>query len=286
MIKPAKVASQVSASVSTSSVNINDTISSTYVVHVRHFHDRAANIRRQLDGAGLPFEFVELYDADQIDETTRSRYWAEGSPLSVAQFSCVLKHIEAMRRIVERNEAFALVLEDDAILAERFCAKLSEFLTEARKFKGPYTIQIGCACNMYVRKNRLVPGRQLYLADEVRATDSYVITQEAARRRLDWLSRNKVSLTAGHLFNRIDREMGINIYWSEPTIVVQGTANGLFPTSIDVAQMGKPLWLIKCGFAWQYFRKRFVYPLFQGSKSSAESQPVPEDETDFVLNHE
>jgi glycosyl transferase, family 25 len=237
----------------------NRLVDAVYVIHARKFTERADYIKAHLEKFHIPFEFIEAHDVDAITPETRDRFMAKHYGAPLRKFSCTLKHCEAMRRIAAHGHRRSLILEDDVVLAANFNDELEKIVEEARPFNHPHTIQLGCANNMYVAGRLLKPGQRLYQADEVRATDSYLIGAEAARLRLAWIERNKISVTTGHLFNRIDHELGIRIYWAEPSIVEQGSMNGLFRSTLDIHRETKPLWYLRSRFWWQRLRKKYLY---------------------------
>jgi glycosyl transferase family 25 len=243
----------------------NGMIQAVYVIHARKFTGRADFIKAQLDKNEIPFEFVEAWDVEEIDDAAIRRFQAPGYDRPLKKFSCTLKHFEAMRRIAGRGQRLALVLEDDAVLADNFNEELSQMVEETKGLTPPYTIQIGCGSNMYVPPKMLRPGQRLYAVERQRATDSYLIGAETARLRLVWLDQNKIHLPTGHLFHIIDRDKGIRIYWSEPTIVEQGSMNGLFPTTMDPGRSHKPLWYLRWKFAFSRWRKKQLARFFQGA---------------------
>ncbi len=241
----------------------NGSIQGVYVIHVRHFTDRAAHVKAQLGSAGIPFEFIEPYDPDQIDDQTRKHLILPDAKTSPNALSAALKHMEALRRIVARGQRMALVFEDDVILHKRFTEHLVQFLEEAKQLDPPYSILIGSGGNMFVPGKQLQPGRHLYPAQEVRAADAYLIGAEAARRRLDWVERNKIHLPPDLLFNVTDKAMGIRLYWTEPTIVDQGSMNGLFPSAIDYGRGNRARRYVKARFLLQRLRRKYLYRMLK-----------------------
>jgi glycosyl transferase family 25 len=237
-------------------------IGAVYVIHVARFTERATHMKAQLGRFEIPFEFVLPYDAETLDADAQRRYLSPGARITVGELSCVLKHMEAMRRIAAKNHRLALVLEDDVLLAENFNEQLAAILEKAETLKSPFTIQIGCANNMYVPKTRLQSGKRLYQMNQVRATDSYLINAAAARLRLEWLEQNRFDRPAGHLFNLVDNLKQIPIYWSEPTIVEQGSMNGMFRSLLASKRRHKPLWILKWRFAWSRLRKKYLRRFF------------------------
>jgi glycosyl transferase, family 25 len=241
----------------------NGQVEAVYVIHARQFADRATHVSSELKKFQIPFEFIESHDPDMISSETRSRYMAPGYRFSTGKFSCSLKHFEALRRIAAGGYRQALVLEDDVILDRNFTVELSKILEEARTLALPHTIQIGSGGNMFVPQRRLQPGKRLYETDQVRANEAYLIGAETARLRLDWLDRNQLHLSTDHTFNLIDREMGIRCYWSEPAIVVQGSMNGLFHSSLDAHRKTSPLWYLKLRFGRQRLWRKYISRLFR-----------------------
>ena len=234
-----------------------------YVIHARKYVERSVYMRAHLAQFGIPYEIIEPFDADQITEVERARWVSRDSTLSPALVSSVFKHIEALRRMVAGNISRALIFEDDVVLHPQFNEHLNRFLDEADRFDHPYSVQIGCANNMFVPARLLKPGQHLYPADQVRAADSFIINQSAARRRLEWLERNKFFEPADHLYNRTDREMGIRFYWSDPTIVEQGSMNGMFQSTLCDKRSRMQLWRMKMKFTWQRWRKKYIRRHFQ-----------------------
>ena len=238
-------------------------IESVYVVHARKFTERAAHMKREMARFDIPFEFIEPFDADTLDAGIQDRYFVPDARLSTGQKSCSLKHFEAMRRVADKKQRLALILEDDVILADNFIEELGKIIEESKRLTPPYTIQIGCANNMYVPKHLLVAGQRLYEAHEVRAADAYLIGAEAARIRVDWLEQGKIHLPPDHILTYIDREKQIRTYWSDPTLVEQGSMNGLFPSALEENRKTRPLWYMKAVFWWQRLRKKYIYRLFK-----------------------
>ena len=244
----------------------NGQIQAVYVIHARHLTDRAGHIASQLARFQIPYELIEAHDPDAIDPALAERVMRSENPCSIGVLSCALKHIEALRRIVAHGYHRALVLEDDAILDRNFTDILANILAEAQAIDHPHAIQIGSGGNMFIPPQHLRPGKYLYAANQVRTTDGYLIGAETARLRLAWLERHQFYTAADHLYNRIDREMGIQRYWSEPAIVVQGSISGLFHSAIDEGHRGrkdKPLWQVQLRFGWQRLRRKYLYPLFR-----------------------
>lgn len=204
------------------------------VINPRNFTERRQSIERQLQPLGLPFEFIHTYDAGDLDAATTSRYFREAH-LSPGQQSCALKHLQALRLIVERNWPRALVLEDDAFLAPQFLHGLQRALDESARFDAPHVLFIGSGGNQYIPRRLRVPGQHLYKSDRGRLGEAYVVGSQAARLRVEWIEQRGIPLPIDNLFEQIDRECGVAMYWLEPPVVEQGSKNGRFRSVLEPA---------------------------------------------------
>jgi len=225
------------------------------IINPRDFVDRRQSIERQLQALGLKYEFIHSYDAGDLDEAITSKYF-QNARLSPGQQSCALKHLQALRIIVERNWQRALVLEDDAILASQFVQRLQEALQEAAPLEPPYVLLVGSGGNQYTPRRRRVPGQCLYRSDRGRLTEAYVLGARTARLRVEWIERQGISLPIDNLFDRMDRELNIALYWLEPPVVEQGSKNGQFRSVLEPAP---PNFVRRVTSVLQKLRRKYLY---------------------------
>lgn len=225
------------------------------VINPKNFIERRQSIERQLQPLGLPYEFIHSYDADDLDATVTSRYF-KNSLLSPGQQSCALKHLQALRLIVERDWQRALVLEDDALLVSRFVSDLDSALRESSRFDPPYVLFVGSGGNQYTPRRLRVPGQRLYKSDRGRLGEAYVLGSQAARLRIGWIEQHGIIFPIDNLFERIDRELGIAMYWLEPPIVEQGSKNGHFRSVLEPAP---PNFVRRVTSVLQKLRRKFLY---------------------------
>lgn len=233
-----------------------------YVIHAAHFVERKKHITLALNEQGINFEFVEAFDPKDITEDVERNYFAPGLEMSIGAKSCALKHVHAMEMMRDRQQSLALILEDDLVFDKDFVPWVHAFLKEAADFPEGYSIQLGCANNMYVPGRQLRKDQHLYLQTQVRAAEAYLIDARAANLRLDWISKHKIALPIDHLFNLTDKDLHLSIYWADPTLVEQGSMNGLFKTSLDDGRINKSALRLKLKFAWQRLRKKYIYRWF------------------------
>jgi glycosyl transferase family 25 len=230
-----------------------------YLINVRSYTERLAHARAQLARYGLEADVVHEWDIGDITPEIDARYF-NPSTLSPGQKSCGLKHVTALWHIVNRRERYALVLEDDIVLADGFNEGLEAALTEAELHPQPHVTFIGCGGNFYTPRSQRRKGQRIYRATRGRFADSYIIGIEAARQRLEWITQNRISLPIDNQFEVIDRQVGITMLWLEDPVVEQGSKLGLFTTTLESA---KPNWLQHLSFMLEKLRRKYVYQLWR-----------------------
>ena len=230
-----------------------------YVLNVKAFDERLRSIIAQLAHFGLTAEIIQDWDPPEITPAVETQWFAPGA-LTVAQRSCALKHVEALRRIRDRGQTHALVLEDDALLAPDFDDGVKRALVEAHRYPEESVIFIGSGGNFFTPRSQREPGRSLYPGPRGRFADSYIIGHRAAGRRLDWIARHRIDEPMDNQFETIDRQTGIQMLWLEDPVVEQGSKNGRFVTAIDKQY---PRWLQGVQFHWEKLRRKWLYQLWR-----------------------
>lgn len=230
-----------------------------YVLNVKAFRERLASITAQLAQFGLEAEIIHAWDPADITPEMERRWFVPGV-LSMAQRSCALKHVEALQRICARRQKRALVLEDDAILAPDFADGVQRALAEAGNYAEASVIFIGSGGNFYTPRSQREPGRYLYPGARGRFADSYIISDTAARMRLDWIAQHRIDEPMDNQFETIDRQTGIQMLWLEDPVVEQGSKSGRFVTAIDKQH---PRWLQWLQFHLEKFRRKWLYQLWR-----------------------
>lgn len=176
-----------------------------YVINLARRPDRLAEMSAQLEALGLPFERIDAVDAMALDDAEIDRHFAPRGPLGAlgkGDKACTLSHFKTMRRMLEDGVDAAIVLEDDAELAQDFPAvardagwippgaklvKLETYLTRDLKvLLGP---QIG-----------RVSGRALRpLLSRHSGTGGYAVTAAGAKAFLEALEAAPPAAPIDHL---------------------------------------------------------------------------------------
>ena len=219
-----------------------------FVIHAAQFTERRKRIESQLAAIGLPFEFVHEFDVPDITDDIKHHFFAHAA-LSSSQQSCALKHWYVMKHVVKGGFSHTLILEDDVILAPNFLPVLYDLMRELVAVShGADVTFLGCGGHYYVSADEVRPGQLLYPRNQGKFADSYIVSFEAARRRLDWIAVHGITQPIDHLFELIDRQNVTSMLWLEPPVVEQGSHNGTFSSALDKSH---PRWFQFLQFRWK-----------------------------------
>jgi glycosyl transferase family 25 len=90
----------------------------TLVINLDRSPDRLANMREQLDRAGMPFERVLAVDGANVPADVApffAHIQLQKRPILLpTEIGCYASHLRALRRVIEADVDAALILEDDA----------------------------------------------------------------------------------------------------------------------------------------------------------------------------
>ena len=234
---------------------VNEQVDAVFVLSVRSFHDRIAHIEAELRNHSIAFEWIFEHDAAELDPELVAATFAT-SDMGPPQHSLVLKHIETWKRCVERGYRRVLVFEDDAMLARNFSQVFSAAMRDADLIEHPYMVYLGCGDNKYVapaeRSDSVLVKTKLALP----ATDATVFDQRAARLRLEYVARHKITRPADWLMREADAAMGVVHYWLRDPIVEQGSMNGRFASVLDRKRIGRSRAWTGLRFRWDRWWRR------------------------------
>lgn len=216
-----------------------------FVLHYSKLTKRKQYIIHQFKLHGITdYEFIEKFDKDTITDDECPEFSREYVTTRRTELSLHLKHLYVYRTIVRENYEQALVFEDDVILSNGFMEKLGVYM---KQLPTEYDMLfIGDGCNLHIPRNQLKPGQYIYEKclhetswggnGAAKCTDSYIIHQRCAKKICDYIaatsSTNKIDKPADWWLNDVARELVLKVYWAEPTIVTQGSQNGVFQRSL------------------------------------------------------
>lgn len=236
------------------------TLDRILVLNVKKFDQRRRFMEQQLAEFGLSAEFIFDWDIEDLNDDVIADYFGD-NPLTAAQQSCALKHVAALQRIAsDQDQGLSLVLEDDAVFGKDLKLGLQHALEQSRQFPGDKVIYIGSGGNFFTPKSQRKPGQYLYPGHRGRFADSYLIDGHTARKRLEWIKIHKINEPIDNQFEKIDKQLGIQILWLEDPVVEQGSKNGLFQSALEA---DPPTWLKAILFRWEKLKRKYIYQLWR-----------------------
>jgi hypothetical protein len=218
-------------------------VSSIYVAHYSPLAKRREHLERQLGNMKIGANWVEnepthdeiglLYN-NCLTEWDKKCSLNYGAPipyrhLNKADISLLFKHIKIWEDIVDKNSHVSLVLEDDVVFEENF---VNEFNINLQKTPKEWDfIFIGSGCNLRIPPHMIRANTTAYRKDHPasKCSDSYLVTQDAAKRILDTIIPFTLPIDFELNYNMFLHNM--NVYWWDPPITKQGSECGIFSTS-------------------------------------------------------
>ena len=194
------------------------------------------------------YEFVEKYDKECLTDKDKEIFTYDPQ-VSMSAVSLALKKLYIFKQIRDFYD-YALILEDDAVLCDNFMDTLQKYMTEL-----PNTYDmlfLGCGLGFHIEPNLILPNKHIYKKclyptpwggdGCTRGTDCYLMTKECAKKLCWYVYEKQVKPRAyiDFILNQAGRDMNLEVYWSEPTLAVQGSVTGLFNSSVV---NGKKTWV-------------------------------------------
>jgi GR25 family glycosyltransferase involved in LPS biosynthesis len=159
-----------------------------FVINAPFYHERRSFQMRQAQRLGLEFEFIDGFDAQKLSDTDAQKaanFWTR--PIVKKDVACFYSHRDALKRVIESGD-LALILEDDAVLADQLGAVLQAIRTRPADWRNAYDLE-------YVPKRHLLARTPEWQSDDGSITATriyqnkiglaaYVVSPKAAARIL------------------------------------------------------------------------------------------------------
>lgn len=95
-----------------------------YVINMERSASRREVIETQLKRLGLNYEIVSAVDGRQMSDEELEQMTARKEDFMKSQAGCMLSHLKVYKRMLEEQDEYALVLEDDVIATEKSMKKV------------------------------------------------------------------------------------------------------------------------------------------------------------------
>lgn len=215
----------------------------TFIINLPQSTDRKTFMEAQCDSIGISPIFIDAVNGKGLSDSEINKYCNQrkakqlfGRELLLGEIGCALSHIHVYQKMVDKNIAYAVIFEDDAIIKKDFTDTIKLVLdinfdwdlillghnigfdisNEIKSIKSYwYKKKVNNSTNI----GRIVKGGL--------GCYGYLITQQGAKKILDYINKESI-------FYPIDKITSnnkiINFYGVFPTIV---SINSNFNSSID-----------------------------------------------------
>jgi glycosyl transferase family 25 len=237
-----------------------------YVIHSKSGYEyQEKRITELFKKNNLEFEFVTDGDTSLFTNELIQQYFVPEieTKLRKGILSCTLNHIFAYKRMVEKNDKYALIFENDPFFLGDFVKRLNKLNKEILGLEKGFIISIENTTLTFpsfwdIRKNKY-----LYPAKTGRMAGAYIIDFEGANNLLKSLESQKCNTVIDWWHNGLIENGIIKMYWAHPALVEQGSHNGQMSSSISTKQKSNTR---KLGWLFHKFYKMYFRRLFKQNR--------------------
>jgi GR25 family glycosyltransferase involved in LPS biosynthesis len=200
------------------------------VTHYTPLTERKGHIEREFLNHGIShYTFIEKHDKEILTEEQLSKF----EKISPSEISLFYKHIEIFKMQVEKGfSGITCVYEDDAVLTDNFLENIQTCIDQLPE---DWDMVFGGECADLHEWNR-EDGKIVYLRNTSRGTCFYMVNSKYLSIVVDYFDKSdKIRCAIDWWFNRLTRfNDSYKYYWTEPTLVKQGSELGWFKKSIEI----------------------------------------------------
>ena len=223
----------------------------TFVIHCKKLYDRKPKVEAELQKHNFTnYEFYEKYDATELTPEFINSIYATSNEsfdskvslwkslgqvpssrfLNLAEVSLTYKFFRVFYMIAETDcmpNAPFIIFEDDIQLVDDFESKFHQYLAETPKDWD--FVFFGSGANLHLETEE---GKHVYKKHHPasRCADSILVTRQAAQKIVD--TYLPFSLCSDWEIGWQMYHHDMNVYWWEPSLVVQGSENGTYQSSL------------------------------------------------------
>jgi hypothetical protein len=194
-----------------------------FIIHYTPLVLRKQNIIKLLGDSNInEYEIIESHDREKLTNNDIKKF----SQINLAEISLFIKNIEIFKKEIDD---IVVVIEDDAIFVDNFKDKLKKYLDELAIMEWDIVFSGEC-CNLHVKSES---DKIFYESNYSRGTCMYILNRGVCKKLHDIIN-NEIYITKpiDHWFNDMKIKYNLKYYWSEPTLVYQGSEIGIFNSAI------------------------------------------------------
>jgi len=233
-----------------------DNFDKLYICHYTPLTERFDYMNNQCKKYNIQEKllFITEYDREKLSEN--DTVYFNKNKLKMCEISLFLKHIKAMKNIIESKKDYGIIMEDDVIFKDNFINNFNEvtktlpenfdiIYTGVFPFYKEYKNYSGCENPILNSKKKI---GNLYNMDNVvvfpwngnnKGTDFYIISRKACSKFILFIEKiktTKINSPIDHFIGQFFYKNG-NVYWSNEEITVHGSCckyikDGIFKNSM------------------------------------------------------
>jgi len=212
----------------------------TYIIHVSDAFEREKHVHNEIKDKTLDAIFINEGDLKDLSPTVLDKYFT-GLEMKrrMPTTSCAYKHFLAYQEIIKNNVEIALIFEDDIILSKNFQQEITKIVAEAQSDKHQnFLISLEDSGHRFVKKSERIKNKHFYKRTKMRGTGAYIIDLQATKNIMQEVMTEKCHRPIDCFLETCAELDKINIYWTHPTIVSQGSFLGSMQPLIGYRPIG------------------------------------------------
>ena len=238
-------------------------IDGIYIVHgLKGYEQHEKHVNYWLgEKYQLSYKYVVEGDYSLQTDESLNRYLDNKvcTNMSKGEIACALNHILCYEQVINNNDKYALIMEDDPFFLGDFIRKIRRVVEQAGNLEQGFIISLENTTLRFPPIKKIKKGKYLYEASAGRCAGAYLIDQVAANNMLSELKIQKCNTTIDWWHNEIIKKGVVKMYWAHPPLTEQGSHNGRFNSLLGTRAKGyipRIKWLI------QKFYKLYIFRTF------------------------
>tara|TARA_Y100000992_G_C21274079_1_gene498843 strand:+ start:1459 stop:2151 length:693 start_codon:yes stop_codon:yes gene_type:complete len=224
----------------------------TYIIHYSKLNDRKINLDKLLQSKNIQHEYIIEFDKENLTNEIISKYYEDNRSkfnskvklwdqkankyykMSLAEISCSIKHIEAIKKIAYGEDEFGLILEDDVIVNNDNYLKIIDNLVTSKKSWDAIFIGEGMGKKFISEKigiKRFLPFKLFKIKHPAtNCLEAYILKKDSAKEIYENLL--PINLVIDWELAYQFYELKMNIYWSKSTLFYQGSKKEIYESTL------------------------------------------------------
>jgi GR25 family glycosyltransferase involved in LPS biosynthesis len=202
-----------------------------YICHYPPLLDRKKYLDVAIPELNIPFEFCSQFNRENIEkyehcftnspDVLKFKEWHESPPcMSASIKATTIEHAKIYEKIVNSDDVYSVILEDDAVLGPDFKERLLKMLEVLPENWDVVHFSNGCGgrpslhCTDGTNLIKM-EGRTSWTAS------GYLINKQTAKKFIEYIY--PIALPIDFELNFIQRYLQMNVYWAAEPLVYEGS---------------------------------------------------------------